>query len=127
MKLKKTDILSNQPYLNPSAGLQHQYSLVGSGVYAFLPGEAVHATDDPAVHRCPVHTADLSPLASIFHLQKAVSDRNPFPVGVCGPDPHILHLHRHTLKTTTQEMFHYSIQFHYFISSFSSDSDLRVL
>ncbi len=95
----KTFITSNWPYLN-------HHSLVGSGIQAFLPGEAVHATDDPAVHLCPVLVTDLSPLASVFHLQKAVSDGNPFPVRVSGPDPHVLHLHRQTLRNTAEEMFH---------------------
>ena len=58
-------------FLNFAAGPQHHrhhYSLVGSHVHTFLPGEAEHATDDPAVLLSPVLITDLSPLASVFHL-----------------------------------------------------------
>lgn len=67
-------------------------------IEAFLNREAVHATDDPAVHRRPLFVTDLSPLAAVFHLQKPLGDGNPFPVRIRGPDPHILHLHCHTLR-----------------------------
>lgn len=95
----KTFIISN--FLNHAAGPKQHYSLVGSGIEAFLPGEAVHATDDPGVFLRPLLVTDLSPLASIFHLQKALSDGDPFPVGVSGPDPHIFHLHCQTLRNST--------------------------
>lgn len=74
------------------------YSLIGSNIDAFLPGEAVHATDDLAVHGCPLYVTYLPPLASVFHLQEPLSDRNSFSVGVGGSDPHVLHLHCHTLR-----------------------------
>lgn len=83
----------------------HHHSLVWSGVEALLPGEAVHATDDPGVHLRPLLAADLSPLASVFHLQEALGDGNPLPVRVRGPDPHVLHLHRRTLRHRTEEVF----------------------
>ena len=115
--------MSNWPHLNLVAG-RHHYSLVGSGIHTFLPGEAVHATDDPGVHLCPALVTDLSPLASVFHLQKAVSDGNPFPVRVSGPDPHILHLHRQTLRDTEQERFHHlhSTQQTVYTESLTSES-----
>lgn len=83
----------------------HHHSLVGSGVEALLPREAVHATDDPGVHLRPLLVTDLSPLASVFHLQEALGDGDPLPVRIRCPDPHILHLHRRTLGQRTEEMF----------------------
>lgn len=83
---------------------QHHDSLVGSGVETFLHREAVHATDHPAVHLRPVLTTDLPPLASIFHLQKALRDGNPFPLRVRSPDPHVLHLHSQTLRNRAEVM-----------------------
>lgn len=86
--------------LKSSLFCRRHHSLVGSQIHAFLPGEAVHAADDPGVHLGPVLVADLSPLASVFHLQEAVGDRNPFPVGVRGSDPHVFHLHRQALENS---------------------------
>lgn len=83
----------------------HHHSLVGSGVEALLPREAVHATDDPGVHLRPLLVTDLSPLASVLHLQEALGDGNPLPVRIRSPDPHILHLHRRTLGQRREEMF----------------------
>lgn len=85
--------------LKRSFGRRH-HSLVGFEIHALLPGEAVHATDDPGVHLRPALVADLPPLASVFHLQKAVGDRNPFPVRVRGSDPHVFHLHRQALENS---------------------------
>lgn len=82
------------------------YSLVGPQINAFLPREAKHATDDPAVHPCPILVTNLSPLAFFFHLQKAISDGDPFPVGVSSSDPYILHMDRHTLRHKSTEIFH---------------------
>lgn len=89
-----------QSLLLKSSFRRHRHSLVGFEIHAFLPGEAVHATDDPGVHLRPALVTDLSPLASVFHLQKAVGDRNPFPVRVRGSDPHIFHLHRQALENS---------------------------
>lgn len=94
-----------------SSFCRHHHSLVGSQINAFLPGEAVHATNDPGVHLRPVLVTDLSPLASVFHLQKAVGDRNPFPVRVRGSDPHIFHLHRQALQSGDSS-FHSSMSFY---------------
>lgn len=93
--------LSNHSYLKVHFG-RHHHSLVGFEVHAFLPGEAVHATDDPGVHLRPVLATDLLPLASVFHLQKAVGDWNPFPVRVRGSDSHIFHLHRQALENSSR-------------------------
>lgn len=82
------------------------YSLVGPQIDAFLPREAKHATDDPAVHPCPILIADLSPFAFFLHLQKAISDGDPFPVGVSSSDPYILHMHHRTLRKKATEIFH---------------------
>lgn len=87
-------------------------SLVSTGVVAFLPREAVHATDDPGVHLGPVLVTDLSPLASIFHLNKALGDGDPLPVGVSGPNPHILHLHIRSLGNKAEEMIHHCLGYY---------------
>ena len=95
--------------LKPCCWPLHHYSLVGPGIEAFLPGEAVHATHDPAVHLRPLFIADLSPLSAVFHLQKALGDGNPLPLGIRGPDPHVLHLHCQTLQHGAEEMFHHCL------------------
>lgn len=77
-----------------------RYSLVGSGIEAFFARKAVHATDDPAVHHCPVHITDLPPHAPVFHLQETFGNGDPFTVRVSGSDPHIFHLHVQSLPNT---------------------------
>ena len=75
-----------------------RHSLVAAGVVALLPGKAVHAADDPAVQGGPVLAADLPPFAPVLDLHKALGDGHPLPLGVGGPDAHVLHLHRHVLE-----------------------------
>ena len=74
------------------------HSLVAAGVVALLRGEAVHAADDPAVEGGPVLAANLPPLAPVLDLHKPLCDGHPLPLGVGGPDAHVLHLHRHVLE-----------------------------
>lgn len=81
------------------------YSLVWPQVDTFLPREAKHATDDPVVHPCPILITDLPPLAFFFHLQKAICDGDPFPVGVSSSDPYVLHMDHHTLSNKATGKF----------------------
>ena len=80
------------------------HSLVAAGVEALLPGEAVHAADDPAVEGGPVLAADLPPLAPVLDLHEALGDGHPLPLGVGGPDAYVLHLHRHVLELREGEV-----------------------